>query len=341
MAQITQSSWKLRKSVAHPGAGNTITYEIDKGGFLEDLLIVARGTVNVTGGTTNGTATADYNPQNLLRMLEVDSVSAGVYPDGTLKRVYPDSVYARHIFDEGVALNDNLGATIAATGSTAICCPWLLRFALPLLQEPNETSLFTQGYTGLQLILYCGSGTDLFSGNDRTWDFSQVVFDIYDRRNQGSPNATEVAVLYESDIVIPINGANQYWNLRDYLSQTQSYLDILAMFQTTSAHTLSDALLNQIRTIEDSNGVAFEQNIRPEALKFRQTSLVKHNSLSQVGMYHIDLAEDFQLSELIYCPAITIDVNNPGGANQDRIILSTRRILMPSVNSKTGAVSFS
>jgi hypothetical protein len=340
MGAITKSAWKLRKSVAHPGAGNTITYEIDKGGFLEDLMIIARGSVNVTGGTTNGTATGDFNPQAMVNMFEVIAVSAGVYPDGTLKRVYPETVHTRYMFDTRDELPDYLGATIAGTGSTAVYTPYVLRFALPKNPEPNETSLWTGGYTGLQLIITCGHGTDMYNGNDRNWDFSGVTFDIYDRRNQGSPNSTEVAVLYEQDIIIPINGANTSWNLRDYLQQKYGYLDILALFQTTN-HVLTDGILQQIVNIEDANQTPFFYTVNPPALKFRQFPEIGKTFAAAAGLYRIPLAEDFMLSNLIQSPAITLNVSNPGGANVDRIILSCRRVAMPAVDAKSGAVSFS
>ncbi len=338
MGAVSKSSWKRRARIAHPGAGNTITYEIDKGGFLEDIMVVARGIVRVTGGTSNGVATADYNPQALVSKFEVIGNSAGVYPGGMLKSVLSSSVHARVAFDDKEYLGDLTGATLSgAIGNYTIKTPYQLRFALPNNPEPNETSLFTAGYVGLQLVIYCGQGTDLFPGCDRNFDFSGVTFDIYDRRNAGSPNKTEVAVLFETDQIIPIGGANDSWNLRDYLRKNEPYLDILVMAQTTN-HALSDSVLLEVKTVEDEKSVPFMQGIDPDALKFRQFREVNAGQ-STTGLYRIPLAEDFMLSQLISNPAITVNVANPGGANNDRLILSSRRVLRPTV-AKDGSVSF-
>jgi hypothetical protein len=332
MAYLSKAQYVLRKSVQHPGAGNTITHEIDKGGFVEDILVVARGNVTLSAGSTGGTATGLYNPEGIVQQFEViaNPAAGSPYPGGSLKRVFPRSVKARMLFDKGMLLGDLLGASIDGTAkTTAINCPFLLRFSLPGLFSQNETSLYTNAYAGLQLVITMNLGTAMFTGNDRTWDFSQVTFDIYDRRTYASPNGQDVAVLYEQDQIVPINGANDTWNLRDYLLKNEPFLDCLIFSETTSAFNLSDTIINQIKLVEDQNSVPFFRMLKPAAIKFKQAEKVKYSAASQVGMYLLELAEDGMLTQLISCPAITLDVSNPGGANQDRLILSQRRIRLP------------
>jgi hypothetical protein len=332
MAYLSKAQYVLRKSVQHPGAGNTITHEIDKGGFVEDILVVARGVVTVSAGSATGTATGLYNPEGIVQQFEViaNPAAGSPYPGGTLKRVFPRSVKARQLFDSGMLLD--LGATAidgTAKSTTITSVPYLLRFSLPRLWSQNETSLYTNAYAGLQLVITMNTGPALFTGNDRTWDFSQVTFDIYDRRTYASPNGQDVAVLYEQDQIVPINGANDTWNLRDYLLKNEPFLDCLIFAETTSAFNLSDAILNQVKLVEDQNSVPFFRMLKPAAIKFRQSQKVKYAAASQVGMYLLEMAEDGMLTQLISCPAITLDVSNPGGANQDRLILSQRRIRLP------------
>lgn len=334
MGNFAKNQFVLRRSWTHPGVGNTITHEIDKGGFVEDILVIARGNVVVSGGTTSGVATGDPNPEAIVQQFEViaNAAANSPYPDGSLKRVYPRSVKARMLFDEGVLVSDMLGHVLTGdAGTVAVCVPYLLRFALPELKQQNETSLYTDQYAGLQLVITMNALTAMFKGCDRAVDFSGITFDIYDRRTYASPNGQPVAVLFEQDQIVPINGANDSMNLKEYLLKDQPYLDVLMMTEIDN-HVLADTVLNQVKLVEDTNSVPFHRAIKPLAYRFMQSvNYVKDMGDAQTGLYLIECAEDGMLSQLVDSPAITVDVANPSGANKDRIILSGRRIVLPTV----------
>lgn len=332
MALLSKNAVINRRQYVHPGANNTITHEIDKGGFVHDIFVVARGNVVVSGGAADGVATGDYNPHNIVTQFELLANSKGLYPGGTLKRVSSRTVAARQIFDTGRFLGDNLGATInGAAGTYTIECVYHLRFAVPEFIKSAETALYTDQYNGLQLVISLGGRDTLFTGNNRNFDFSGVTFDIYDRRSSGSPFGDHVAVLYERDVIIPLNGANDSFNIGDYLDKPEPYYDILFISETTAAHTLTDALIKELKIVEDQSGTPFYRAIKPGILRYAQSQLIEPSGQAMTGLLKLNMAQDGMLKQLVASPRPVLDVANPGGPNLDRIIAATRCVVTPDM----------
>jgi hypothetical protein len=320
--------FSIRERVAFGSENSPRYHEIRKGGMVLDVTPVLTGTLVVTGGTVNGTATGE-NPGNAVQRFDIDATPriGSPYPGGKIKSLTPRSVLCRRIFDKGFKQGDMslAGGTFnGAAGSYTFNQAFPLRFALPNnAVRPIETALNTDQYDGLQLQITTGGRNTLFSGNDRTFDWSGARFDIYDRRENGAPG--DVAVLYESDQFVPIAGANARLPIDGELPKNEGYLDILLIAETTG-QALADTIIKKVNI---SSGTDQFSEMYSEYIKQLQREFVTDASENMTGLYLLPIAQDGLLMGAVKPVSLLLDVANPGGAGVDRLIVSSRRVILP------------
>jgi hypothetical protein len=324
---MKKHSFELREVIPFRAENTPLTHVMKPGGFVQEILIVAEGTLNITGGAATGTALGVENPGSLLQRVELDAIAkaGSPYPDGKLVNLLTRSIKRREIFDEsGVIAGSAITGAIAAT---AISEAYLIRFSLPERANPAETSLNTDAYASLQLTLTTGGNATMFSGNDRVWDWTGVKFYIYDRREAGSPGFGDTAVLFQSDVPVNITGANDQFSIDGELAKAESYYDVMLVTESTANRTLVDTVIKQVKVL--SNNEQFK-NLYKSAIKRFQQRFIKDKAQADTGLYLFKMAEDGLLGGCVRPINFVLDVLNPGGANLDRIIVNSRRIVLPS-----------
>ncbi len=294
---------------------------MEVGMYVTMVLVILRGSLVVSGGTANGTSLGE-NPGNLITRLEVDATPgvAGV-PAGKLKNFGPRACLRRVIFDKGFFENDlSLGSSgiSGAAGTFVLNQAYPLWFALPRAVRPFDTALQLSNYNDVRITLTTGSRDTQFSGNDRTFDFSSVVLDIFDERE--APSQTEKhAVLFEEDRPVNIVAANTEFPVREQLPADGNYESILWIAETTN-QTLSDSIINEVDLFAGSEMFA---KLPKDHIKQLQRFLVTDQAQSMTGLYLTPVVRGGRLNSSLPGVYARLDVSNPG---TDRLIVATRRL---------------
>lgn len=314
-----------------------LIHEILLAGYIQFIDVLMGGSLVISAGTTSGTSLGE-NPGNFVNRLVVEGASKGQYPNGKLRSLLSRSLIRRRVFDYGWTYLDT--ALTGAAGTFTLNQPYRLNFQYPRCRRPIETSLKTDAYTGLQLRIETNSGPGQFSGSDRTFDFSGVTLDVFDHRENMTGLMTATL---EDDLPIIINAANKFFTFTD-LPAGADFLDLLVITETTNQQ-LSAAVLNRLAVDfgQESNYDWFEPELREVQREFFYTNTVDvggqvgdytADPSQQKGCYYIPLVKDGDLAGAIPVRSnkqakIIADVANPGGAGNDRLIVSSRRILTP------------
>lgn len=324
---MKKHDYSLRERLTFGGENSPRYHEMKKGGAVMETCVMQRGSLVISGGAANGTQTGEAG--SVLQRVDVDAIAraGSPFPGGKLKSVTPRSILRRAIFDNGVFVGDLSTYTWnGAAGTYTFKLPHWLRWALPRNKNYAETALISDQYDGLQMALITSGKATMFSGTDRTYDYSGVTFDIYDRREAGAPSS--VGVLYENDVFVPIAGANARLPIDGQLSQNENHVDLLFITESTAAQTLVDTVINKITV---SSGTDQFQELYPEMIKADQRdAYIRDAAQSDTGLYLINVAFDGLLTGVQRPISILADVSNPGGANLDRIIINSRRVLLPA-----------
>jgi hypothetical protein len=289
--------------------------------------VILKGTLNVSAGTVNG-ASVGENPGGLLQSLKVQATTLyNGYPTGTLKNLVPRSILRRRIFDRGRYLPDiSLGVNgfNGAAGAYILNQPFELNYAIPWLRRPFDTALDTGMYGSVQLTILNGARDIQFTGNDRTFDYSGVAWDIYHyfERFDGVGNGP-IAVMYDDDLKRNISGANTRLQLNKELPNDGAYIDILWMTESTNS-ALVDTIINKI-TLQ--SGVEQWYEKFSDAIKAEMQDPVLDVSANTVltGLYYSPIIQDGLLTGAKPNVQAIIDQNNPG---VDDILMARRRIQM-------------
>jgi hypothetical protein len=311
--------------------GSTIYHNviIAAGVCLLRMEVFLRGTITFSGGTTSGTSVGE-NPAGLIQQLTVEATKAtgGLYPGGTIKKLFPRSILRGNIFDAGRYQDELGGVTVAgAATSYAINLRLPLYFASPSLKVPMESALRLDQFQQVQLqIQNAGAVTAMLTGNDRTVDVSQLYYDVIEYReytgplfdNQGALLGPKV-MLYETDFYKQILQANTRFSIDNELPKSETYLDALLVTESTNK-ALVDTILNRATAASGSD--EFDDRYEKE-IKGDNRDYVKdgYTSTSTTGLYYFNFAEGL-LSRSVPDLAFTLDVNNPG---TDQILVRTRR----------------
>lgn len=326
-----KKNYGVRERIRY-GAENSPLYHkvaILTGVLLTILSVYGRGSVVISGGTANGTSKGE-NPGNLLaQQFDIDAISRGKYPGGKIRKTSPRTVLRRQIFDKGVFQPDislGAGGLTGAAGTFVLNTRFPLRFALPGLRNPVETALKLDEYEQVMLQITNGSRDNQFSGNDRTFDYTSLFWEIVSYLEAPGAGFTPPAVLYDDDRIVNVQAANQRLAIDGELPKTEAYLDALFIAETTS-QALSDAIINRITM---QNPVEQFFDLYEDEIKGEQLDYVTDVAQSMTGLYHVDMTRNegqgILLAGAVANVNAIVDVSNPG---TDRLLLATRRVGSP------------
>ncbi len=289
--------------------------------------LILKGSLVVSAGSANGTSVGE-NPGGLAQSfkLQATTIYSG-YPTGTLKNLVPRSVLRRRIFDRGRFVPDvslGINGFNGAAATYTLNQPFELNYAIPWLRRPFDTALDTGCYGALQLTILNGARDIQFSGNDRTFDYSGVAWDIYHyfERFDGVGNGP-IAVLYDDDLKRNISGANTRLQLNKEMPNDGAYLDLLWMAETTNS-ALADTIINKI-TLQ--SGVEQWYEKYSDSIKDEMQDSINDVSANTVltGLYYTPVIQDGLLSGAKPNIQAILDQSNPG---TDDLLIARRRIQM-------------
>ncbi len=175
----------------NPTSKNLFTLPL--GGKILQGNVVLTGQIVISGGTTNGTQVGEGGPERLIKRIIVNAIPAANsrYPGG---RIVDCSV--RSLLRYAVAQHngkffaatsgDGLGS--GAAGTYNVYLSILIYWADSNLRRQVQTALNGDptAYQTIQVEVDTGTGTDCFSGNDRTWNFTSLQVQWIDERENFS-----------------------------------------------------------------------------------------------------------------------------------------------------------
>lgn len=300
-------------------------FALDIGGVMTDLLIRLGGSLVITGGTGNGTSIGE-NPAGLIQSIKLVAKSRGAVPGGELVDLTPRSIIRSSVFDDGRAIVDT--ALTGAAGTFTLDQALLLHFAQPRAPRPFDFALDTDPYKSLVLEILNGSETTQFSGNDRTFNFDALTYEVSDYRETVTDRKPK-PILYQSDDELVIDAANARLKYDDFPIGYRMFA-LLLMAESGTAKTLVDTIINKVTlNYGEDFYEAFEEEI-----KHLQKKLITDAAQGDTGLY---LAQ-FNKDQLAYGAVpnfeardftAEFDVSNPGGAGADKVVLVNKRVLLP------------
>ena len=317
---MTKHSRKVTRRLTPFSPGGPINHRIviEAGMLLTKIVLMLYGVYTLTGGAASGTAITS-NPGGLLQRIQVTATAkAGDYPGGTLKDLTPRGILTRMLFDYGKSAPDlNLGASgiSGAAASFTLKTALDLNFCHPHIIRPIETALRLDRYSDLMMKVIMGSRDTLFTGNDRTSDYTGIFLDVIEFREAAGADGSfqPKVVLYDMDRNFPINQANKLLSLDNELQSTNAYIDIVWWFETTNG-ALSNAILNEMFV---KTGTQQFLQSKIDDLRLEQRRYLTDAADADTGLIYTNLAYDLgnDLAELQGAVAelgLTLDVNKPG-----------------------------
>ncbi|HZU33684.1 MAG TPA: hypothetical protein VFB79_21400 [Candidatus Angelobacter sp.] len=287
---------------------------------------VVAGSLVISGGTTSGTVLGE-NPGNLfLQTLKIQGFALDPsYPNGTLVNLSPRTLLRRRMFDsQGRRFipdpNNTTGFTGAA-GTFTLSYPIVKYWSLDWMQRPIDLALDTGMFSQVLCTLTNGAAARQFSGNDRTFTYSSVFWEITHRfqRYDGNGNGP-IAVVFDDDHVRNIAGANARLELNNEFPPDGAYIDLLFIAETTN-QTLADTIVNRI-TLKSGTEQFYDQYAAP--LKTQMEELIGDSSTTttpRTGLYYTQIADDGLITNAKTNISAVVDQANPG---TDRLIIARR-----------------
>ncbi len=288
---------------------------------------VLSGSLIVSAGTANGTSLGE-NPGNIaLQTLKIQGFALnGAYPNGTLVNLSPRTLIRRRMFDANerrIIPDQNLGLTglSGAAGTFNFNYPLVKYWAMNWLKRPCDTALDTGMFGQILCTLTNGSAARQFSGNDRTFNYTGVFWEIthkfqrYDG-NGGGP----LMVVFDDDHVRNIQGANARLELNNEFPPDGAYTDLFWFAETTN-QAPADTIVNRI-TLKSGTEQFYDQYSGP--LKAQQEEYIGDASTTttpRTGVYWTQIADDGLLSNAKVNISAVVDQANPG---TDRLIIARR-----------------
>ena len=308
--------------------------EVRKGGLVTEICPYFRGQVVVSGGTANGTSQGEAAPAGFISRFQLDAISKGVYPGGTLKSLSPRSVLRRRIFDKGTFQGDfaqtrvqsQVSGLTGAAGTFKFNTRFPLEFALSGNVRPIETALNTDAYSGLQLEITTADEKAQFSAaNDRVFDYAGAYLEIVDYREavDTSDPKNAPAVLIEVDTPVPVQTTNQRMPLKSEIQYAEAFLDLLLITETTNG-ALTDNIINAVK-LKSQNDQWFD--LYSDEIKAEQDEYIIDPAESGTGLYYLPMTRDGLLMGAMREIEGILDVTNSAAA--DLITVCTRRVIFP------------
>jgi len=302
------------------------------GWLLLGIDLCVRGNIVLSAGTTNGTRSQE-DPAGIFNNIQIDAtpMPGGLYRGGKVFNASPRSILRMNVFDRG-RFQDDLGGSNSVTGAAGtfpINLRLPINFALPNGLKPIDTALRLDQFSDITMTFNMSSIAAMLVGCDRTVDWTQLYIEVVERRAY-SVNAAKktgfwpLGTLFQDDHFFQIAAANNRFTIDSQLPHVDPYVEALLMTQSTAQNTLVDTILNRVTQYQglESFSDIFERDLR--MLNNDEITEVANTALT--GMYFLRLS-DRRLSNLVLPTYnLVLDVNNPGGANLDSLLLFTRRL---------------
>lgn len=314
-----------------------IIFTLPLGGKIRKGSVILAGNVNVTAGTTSGTAYGEGGPANLVQHIYVTATPAGGsrYPGGKIVDCGPRSLLRYSITQrQGKFFSDQGSSTLnaGAVANNAVYTAIPIYFADAVQRNSLATALNTDPgtYASVQVEVDTGSLASCFTGNDRTVDYSGLTVQWLDERVAVSG---DTSVLYQESHSTLIAATNKRM-LDEAMPQDGSFMSWQICSEAGAQKTLSDALLN--RVVVSGPTLDFDkyaQDIRQTMLDDEWLDAAQPGT----GYYFIDFTDGVVQANTV--PGGTLqtyfDVNNVSGANLDDLDIMTRRIFVPTPASNS------
>ena len=309
--------------------GTSVVFTLPEGGKLLQGRVIITGTVNIAGGTTNGTgAVGEGGPLGLVKRITVTAnrLASSRYPGGKIVDCTPRSLMRYSITQRGGKFATELsGSTIGggAVGAYPIYLSIPIYFADPTLRNQMQTALnLDHGtYNSVQVQVDLASDlTGCFAGNDRSIATSNLTVQWQDERLGLSGDTIP---LYQEDHIVLIQSA--FSRLQDAaMPQDGAFTCLQILTEAGAGRTLADTILNRI--IIEGSSLSFDEfanDIRQKMFDDEWYDL----STAAAGQFFIDLTEGVLLNSNPAPGMLTqLDVNNPSGAGMDQLRVYTRRV---------------
>jgi hypothetical protein len=229
---------------------------------------------------------------------------------------------------------NTISGLIGAAGTFTLGLDFTKYWAIPWLARPFDTALDTGMFGQLLATITNGSRNAQFSGNDRTFNYAGVYWDVTHKFQRYDGNGTgPIAVTYDTEVVQNINGANSRLQVNNLLPPDGSCTDLLVIAETTN-QTLADTIVNRISGLSGSE-LFFD--MYSTALRAEMEDGIGDGSTTttpRTGLYWVKAATDGLILNAKNNVALVIDQNNPG---TDRLIVAYRRcVLIPSNKQQSG-----
>ena len=315
--------------------GMTFTKALARGNKVLRGNLILTGSVTISGGTTNGTPICEGGAIGLIKQIRlVANKGAGSrYPGGTIVKCRPQSLLRFAITQRGGKfIGEQSGNTLGngAAGTYNIYLSIPIYFGDALNENSLQTSLNMDPfdstgkpvYTSVELQVDFVAGiTEIFSGSDRVLTFPSLNAQWRDDRLQ---MASDTIPLVQEDHLAIIQSANSEF-VDQSMPNDGAFESWLILQQAGSpGFQLADTLLNKLE-IRGST-INFREN-RADMVQQMLDDNLWDASTATTGQTFIDFKHGL-LRNSNPAPGLQhlIDVNNPSGGGNDRLLIYTRRV---------------
>lgn len=321
-------------------AGAPVVFTIPPGSKILQGKIILVGDVVISGGTTNGTpveatpAGVAGNPFNLITRIKVTAnrAAGSRYPGGRIVDCTPGALLRYAITErQGKFIGELSGSTLGggAAGTYPVYLSIPIYFADAALLNQMQTALNADLadstgapiYSSIQVeVDFAANLTGCFAGNDRVLNLSGCNLQWVDDRISMASDTVPL-VQEDHDMLI---AAQQTRALDFAMPQDGSFTSWFITALQGADEVLADTLLNRVTvTAPTLNLDQYAQDIRQQMFDDEWFD----GSQNAVGMFFLDFTHGLlQNSNPAAGISVRFDVNNPSGANADRLRFYTRRI---------------
>jgi len=309
-----------------------VVFDVPLGDKILNMKLVLRGTIPATGGTTSGTVFGEGGPINLIDRIIVHANPMDTrYPGGQIVDSSPRSLLRYAAYQhKGKFIGEQGGSTLGGGAANAGYNVYLsipLYFADPTLRARDvSTALNTDpgSYASVQVEIRTADILNCFTGNDRAWDLSGLVFDLVDDRVT-LPGDTNVLFQEDHELLI---GASVKRQLDPGMPKDGAFLCWSILEQQGAAQTLASTLLNRL-TVQ-GNPIDYDKFAQDIVQQMLDDEWIDA-SQNLAGLKFVDWADGVLGNSLIASSLdAKFDVNNPSGANADSLLIYTRRLFVPA-----------
>jgi len=312
----------------NPSSKNIFTLPL--GGKILQGNVVLTGSVTISGVTAAGTQVGEGGPERLIKRIIVTAIPAANsrYPGGRIVDCSVRSLLRYAVAQHngkffGATQGDGLGNGANGTYNIYLSIP--IYWADSNLRRQVQTALNADptAYQTIQVEVDTGTVTDCFAGNNGTYNFSNLQVQWIDERENF---AGDTYVRFQEDHIYLIPAA-QSRAIDQAMPQDGSYESILYLAEASTNLTLSDAILNRVTL----SGSTLDYDLwAPDIRQVMYDDEFLDPSVTGTGTYFIDFTDGLVGGAV---PAsdlqMQLNLSNPSGANQDDLLVYTRRLFAP------------